>query len=306
MKATIALIGPGRVGCAVTRKLFEAGYRLTAVVGRQQQQARAACQFIGSSTSLATEDIATAAAADIVLLAVPDDDIHTVAGQLHKSGLLQKKPVLVHFSGLHPATIMKMASSVPTLLSLHPLLPFASHEKGYAALDRCPCVIESPDMLGIKLGKELVSALGGVPFTIEADKKALYHAAACISSNYLVTLFAVARDLLVHCGIEEDRALPLLLPLVQTTLDNIEQLGPELGLTGPVSRGDSGTVAKHLQSISQEIPNFLPLYREMGMHTVQLAQKSARLNPQHADVLCKLLSPADRNRVESGETEGSE
>ena len=290
MKPTIALIGPGRVGSAITKKLFEAGYRLTAVVSRNYQRAITACQFIGCSNKLATEELSTAAAADIVMIAVPDDHIHDVAQQLRQNNKLQKTSVLIHFSGLHPAAIMGGGPTTTNLLSLHPLLPFATREKGYEALNRCPCAIESPDSQNISLGKELISALDATPFIINADKKILYHAAACISSNYLVTLMAVARDMLVHCGIEREQAIPLLLPLIQTALNNVEELGPEQGLTGPISRGDSGTVAKHLQAIEEKVPELLSLYRELGIHTTQLAERSARLNKQQTDSLCELLS----------------
>jgi len=299
MKPTIALIGPGRVGCAITKKLSAAGYQLTAVISRNHQRAVSACEFIGCSTDLATEHLAAAASADIVIIAVPDDHIHSVTQQLQRScEPLNEIPALVHFSGLHPAAIMSSGSSCnTTLLSLHPLFPFATRERAYQALNQCPCAIESPDSRGMTLGRELVAAFSGVPFTIDADKKVLYHAAACISSNYLVTLMAVARDLLVQCGIEKDRAIPLLQPLAHASLNNVENLGPELGLTGPISRGDTRTVAEHLQAIEKESPEVLSLYRVMGIHTAQLAADSTRLNQQHADFLREQLSAENLDTI---------
>jgi len=278
MKPTIALIGPGRVGSAVAKKLYVAGYQLTAIISRHHQRAIEACQFIGCPNDLATDQLASSASAEVLLLAVPDDQIQSFAQQLRKSCESSKTPSLIHFSGLHPASIMQNSTMSEILLSLHPLLPFASREKGYTALTQCPCAIESDTPQGILLGEELVTAIGGIPFTVAADKKVLYHAAACISSNYLVTLIAVARDLFIHCGIEKEQATPLLLPLMRAAFTNVEELGVEQGLTGPIVRGDIGTVTKHLDQLEKEAPEFRNIYRALGIQTATIGEESQRLS----------------------------
>ena len=290
MKPTIALIGPGRVGSAVTKKLFDTGYQLTTIVSRNHQRAIEACRFMGCPADLASDDFASATSADVILIAVPDDQIKSVTLRVQSGCESRKTPSLLHFSGLHPAAIMQNPSVPTTLLSLHPLLPFASREKGYNSLDQCPCAIESETPQGIHLGEELAAAIGGIPFTIAADKKTLYHAAACISSNYLVTLIAMARQLFITCGIEEKQATSLLIPLMQTALTNTEEIGVEQGLTGPIVRGDIGTIASHLQQLEQQAPEMKEIYRQLGIYTATVGQKSQRLSSEQGAQIKDILN----------------
>ena len=289
MKPRIALIGPGRVGCAVSKRLIEAGYPITSVISRNMERATEACSYIGCSTTAASGQLADLASAQIILLAVPDDQIRRLAVQIQTTSQLSRPVTLIHFSGLHPAKIMYLPSSPQPLLSLHPLLPFANRENAYIDLYGCPCALESdaPDTLII--GEELVSAMGGHSFAIDHDKKSLYHSAACIASNYLVTLFAAARELLISCGIEPDQVTPLLLPLVQASVENIKNLGPEQGLTGPIVRGDIGTVTEHLRTLRDNAPELLQLYREVGAVTTEISKNSGRLDAEIATDMQTLL-----------------
>ena len=289
MKPRIALVGPGRVGCAVSKRLHEAGYPITSVISRNMERATEACSYIGCSTTVASVQLADLASAQIILLAVPDDQIRRLAVQIQTTSQLSKTTMLTHFSGLHPAKIMDHQSSPQPLLSLHPLLPFANREKAYIDLYCCPCALESDAPDALVMGEELVSAVGGYSFTIDHDKKSLYHSAACIASNYLVTLFAAARRLLISCGIEPDQATPLLLPLVQASVENIKNLGPEQGLTGPIVRGDIGTVTEHLRTLRDNAPELLQLYREVGAVTTEIGKNSGRLDPKIATDMQTLL-----------------
>ncbi len=289
MKPRIALVGPGRVGCAVSKRLHEAGYPITSVISRNMERATEACSYIGCSTTAASVQLADLASAQIILLAVPDDQIRRVAVQIQTTSQLSKTTMLTHFSGLHPAKIMDHQSSPQPLLSLHPLLPFANREKAYINLHGCPCALESDAPEALVMGEELVSAIGGHSFAIDHDKKSLYHSAACIASNYLVTLFASARKLLISCGIEPEQVTPLLLPLVQASVENIKNLGPEQGLTGPIVRGDIGTVTEHLQSLQDNAPELLQLYREVGAVTTEISKNSGRLDAEIATDMQTLL-----------------
>ncbi len=284
MKSSVALIGPGKVGGAVSRLLQQAGYPFKAVISRDPSRAGEACRFIGCKERLASNHLSNATAADILLLAVPDDQIQNLAREIQQQKSLSAGQILVHFSGLHAAELMRIEKSAAQLLSLHPLLPFASRDLAVKNLSGCPCAIEG-DQAALPLAEQLVEAIGGLPFRIASDKKSLYHASACIASNYLVTLLGTARDLLEECGIAEDAGMPLLQPLLQATLNNATKLGPEAGLTGPIVRGDSGTVQKHLQALAASAPNVLDLYRLLGEKTVALAEAAKRLAPADAEQL---------------------
>jgi len=290
MKPSIALIGPGRVGSAICKRLLLAGYPLTAVIGRDNERAKEACNFIGCHTAVASTKLFNSTTAKIILLAVPDDQIEPIAQQLQADKKLSPQTLLIHFSGLYPATIMAQNSSNATLLSLHPLLPFANCQIAFDKLTQCPCALESEDPDALVLGEQLVEAIGGTHFIITSDKKGLYHSAACIASNYLITLLDAAQELLIKCGIERDQVSTLLLPLVQASLENMHQLGSEQGLTGPIVRGDVGTVAKHIDALQSNAPELLPLYLQMGKITTALSQKSDRLDATIATKINTLFS----------------
>ena len=286
MKVTVALIGPGKVGCAIGRRLQAAGYPLVALISRDHQRAVEACNFIGCSAKIASIDLQAAVRAQIILLAVPDDQLASQAKSLHTTVQLSAEQTLIHFSGLHPAALLRAATGAVRLLSIHPLLPFADRQMAADKLAGCPCALEG-DAAALELGTQLITAAGGIPFTIASDKKALYHTSACIAATFQVTLLATARDLLVQCGIDQQQALELLRPLVQSSLDNTLQLGPEAGLTGPIVRGDRGSVQQHLQALAQAAPELLSLYRLLGEKTLELALKSGRLAPEQAKGLFK-------------------
>ncbi|MCK5913129.1 MAG: DUF2520 domain-containing protein [Desulfuromusa sp.] len=298
MKQSVALIGPGRVGCSFSKRLYEAGYPITAIISREQQRAAEACAYIGCPTELAADQLVDATTAQIILLAVPDDQIQNLALQLQEIGSLSEQTTLIHFSGLQPAEIMRHSSSPAAVLSLHPLLPFADRQTAFTNLYQCPCALEGDTPPALTLGQELVNALGGQSFIIESDKKALYHAAACIASNYLVTLLASSRDLLVNCGIEADQAIPLLLPLVQASLNNVKDLGTEQGLTGPIVRGDIGTVTEHIEALKNNAPELLSLYLQMGRQTTTIASKSDRLEPKRVIAIHNLFIENVKNSID--------
>ncbi|WP_321369844.1 DUF2520 domain-containing protein [uncultured Desulfuromusa sp.] len=289
MKQSIALIGPGRVGCAVSKRLHLAGYPLRTIISRSRERGEKACAYIGCEKNLVSEQLKEAATAQIILLAVPDDHIQMIASKLQTSCLLSDQTTLIHFSGLHSAEIMRQEKSPAMLLSLHPLLPFADRQKAFEMLQLCPCAIETESSQALALAHQLVDAIGGYPLTLDHKKKPLYHAAASIASNYLVTLLAVARDLLVSCGIPPDKALPTLLPLVQTSFDNVKDLGPEQGLSGPIVRGDIGTVSAHMKALTNMPSELLQLYQLMGKLTTEIGQNSGRLDPTKAAEIKKLL-----------------
>lgn len=296
MTIDIALIGPGKVGCAIARQLHQAGYPITAVIGRDLSRSIDGCKFIGCSEQIASTDLRSAGAAKVVLLAVPDDLILELALSLQRQVNFSPAQTLIHFSGVHAAAIMRDSMTAAATLSIHPLLPFASRQLASEKLTDCPCALEG-DQASLLLGETLISAFGGQPFRIASSHKALYHASACIASNFLVSLLASATELLAECGLAQPQATALLLPLVQASLDNVAQFGPQQGLTGPIVRGDAGTVAAHLAALQKSAPQLLPLYQVLGNKTIELAQAASRLPQSKGDKLRQLLQ--DNRSAES-------
>jgi len=292
MSTAVAIIGTGRVGCALGKQLVLAGCKITAVVNRDIDRAHEACTFMGCDTSLASTELHRCGTAQIVLLTVPDDQIMLLAQELQSVITFQNSTTLIHCSGIHTAAIMHHNTSTARLLSCHPLLPFASREVAFAKLHQCPWGLESDDKSAITTGKQFVDALGGTNFTIASEKKELYHTAACLTSNYLVTLLASAQELFQKCSIDNDAALKLLIPLAQASLENVQQLGTQQGLTGPIVRGDIGTITKHIEALSEEAPEILTAYQLLGEHTAALAQAANRLDDDNVNKIKKLFNPA--------------
>ena len=289
MKNRFALIGPGRVGSAIARVLFEKGYQPVAIIGRNSQPSREACSFIGCDMGLATTDLYAAASAELILLAVPDDRIADVARHLHLNQIAKPGCVLLHFSGVHPAAVMRQPGARTFLFSLHPLLPFADRQQAYERLSLVPYFGEG-DVDAHPVAETICNALGGQLQFIDSQMKHLYHAAACLASNYLVTLIAEASALLEECGIDPARAETCLFPLLESTLHNVAIHGTKKGLTGPVVRGDVGTLTAHLQALKISPTGLLDLYCLLGSRTVLLAEGSGRITTNEAETMRKLFA----------------
>jgi predicted short-subunit dehydrogenase-like oxidoreductase (DUF2520 family) len=134
---------------------------------------------------------------------------------------------------------------------------------------------------------EIVRALGGTMFRIPTASKALYHTAACVASNYFVALFHLAVELMEHAGLGHDEATRVLLPLVEGTLRNLKSVGTPAALTGPIDRGDDGTVLRHLQAMDGLPPEFEQIYRVMGLQALRVAREKGTVD---AEAVRRLLA----------------
>lgn len=288
MKKKIVLIGPGRLGLPVARLLAEAGYDIRAIISRDGVRAAAAARFVGTP-GVGTTDFTRVAEGELVLLALPDDQIGEMAARLRREGHLTPGTFLIHFSGIHPAAIL-LGEEGPLLhaLAIHPLQTFANAVMGVRQLPGSPCSVEGEEDL-LPLAEELVTDLGGTPFRLAAEHKPLYHAAACVASNYLVTLIDTASEIMAACGFSHDEAFRLLTPLFNGTNKTLSVFGPSQALTGPISRGDLRTVRKHLQAMAGLPPEIQEIYRAMGRKTAALAKRRGTLDEGGEKKILKIL-----------------
>lgn len=291
MKPRIALVGPGRLGQAVTALLRQAGYPISAIVGRNADTTRQAAEFIGAEF-MATEDLHRCRAAEIILVAVTDDQLAAVGGQLLRSLDDDRERIVLHFSGRHPAAILHSELDARSdrchLLSLHPLQTFATPQQGCRSLPGCYAALEG-DAVAHDSGHQLAKDLGLHSFILQPQHKTLYHAAACMASNFVTSLFNDASSLMGDCLKDPQLAAEALKPLLLTAAANTAQLGAQQALTGPIVRGDQATVASHLQQLDQQQPQLAALYRQLGQRTLKLASDSGRLTPDQATALKQLL-----------------
>jgi predicted short-subunit dehydrogenase-like oxidoreductase (DUF2520 family) len=170
----------------------------------------------------------------------------------------------------------------------HPLQTFAGIEEAIENIPGSTFGIEAEEPLLSTL-KEMASVLGGQWIKLEAGDKVAYHAAAVFACNYLVTLVKMATDLWQTFSIPGEQATRALLPLIRGTLHNIETIGIPQCLTGPVARGDTGTVNKHLKTLREKAPSLLFAYKELGLQTIPISLAKGKINKEQADELENIL-----------------
>ena len=288
MKPTFAIVGCGKVGVTLARHLAAAGYRPVAFASRGSASAHTAAEAAGGGRVYREAWEATGDA-DVVFITTPDGTIQTVAQALAAHKGVKRGAVVLHCSGALASTILApVCESGAHVGSLHPLQSFAAPVLAHNPFQGIIMAAEG-DATAVALCREMALALGAELLALETENKALYHAAAVVASNYLVTLLAVATRLLEGSGIAPEAALKVLLPLVRGTLQNVAERGIPQALTGPIARGDRETVAAHCRKIGQSLPDLLPFYRLMGAHTLPLAKAQGGLDPEALRALAALL-----------------
>jgi predicted short-subunit dehydrogenase-like oxidoreductase (DUF2520 family) len=262
------VIGPGRLGSTLIAALDRAGMPVSAVGVHQEDDTG----FGDGPMRVRVADAVLEA--DAWWLAVPDDDVFAVAGQLasalpgaRRSG---RAPLAIHSSGLGSLHLLKPLHEAGVLtLCLHPLQTFAGDGRT-DVLDGVPCAVTAWDEAVARLCEELAEKLGMRPFRLDDERKTLYHLAAVVASNLLVALESDAARLMDQATGRQDGA-GLLAPLVRTTVGNLEARGAAGALTGPVARGDVATVRAHLRLLDREAPRVASAYRALSLEALALA-----------------------------------
>ncbi len=290
MKVTI--VGTGILGTSLGVLLHRAGYQIVAVCGRHKRNAQLAAGTIGAGEVIGDPGLA-AMGADIVLLAVPDRAIPSVSISVAAGGALRRGAVVAHLAGGLPARVLAGVEAAGAHCgSMHPLQTFADVDTALRMLRDTFFFLEG-DTEAVEVLRSLVIAINGRPVTLEANQKAVYHAGACAASNFLVALVEYARNLLVKSGVPYDVALPALLPLLKGTIANLDAVGLPGALTGPIARGDIGTVRSHINSLRALPGNTVRLYRELGRRTVQLAVRKGTLSAERAGTMLEVLAEGE-------------
>lgn len=263
------IIGAGIVGTALAVRLVEAGHKCIGVNTRSRNSLERFRKYL-TIDHLPLEELVPAA--DSLFITTQDGVIRTVAENLCAKELIKPGQVWIHCSGSLPSEILRVRKSLPVqCLSLHPLQAFANVEQALAILPGTHFGIEGDNPV---LGEEIVRDLGGIPHSIVAEQKSLYHAGAVVASNYLVVLASLAVELFGEAGIPAEGALASLLPLMRGTLYNLEQVGLPQALTGPIARGDAQVVQGHLDQMP---PNLVELYKRLGLKALELGESKKNL-----------------------------
>lgn len=286
-KDTIAIIGLGRVGTAMGILLQSSGYPVIAVSSRSAPASGAVVEPAGA---LFHENPADAAVkARCVLITTSDDAIAPVCERIARAGAVGPGKKVIHMSGAGGLDLLAAASRKGAFVAcVHPIQAFANVKGALSSIPGSTFGITADEAIR-DWAVELVRNIGGVPFFVPGNRKALYHAAACIASNYLVTLMYVVSKIGESLGLGERETLDAYGPLVRGTIRNIEEHGTVSALTGPIARGDGGTVARHLEAFEESLPRYLNAYQALGEITVDMAVEKKTVTPEKAKTIRSTL-----------------
>jgi len=280
----IGIIGAGTVGTALAVRLSRKGFEIAAVTSRSPASALRLIQMAGNGHQCGSPQ-EVADHSNLVFITTPDDAIPVVVDQVN----WHQNQSVVHCSGADSLDVLEPARIVGAQVgSFHPLQTFASIQKAIDNLPGSTFALEAEGDL-LETLKAMATALEGRWIKLGAGDKAAYHTAAVITSNYLITLVKLATDLWGSFGIPRDQAIQALLPLLKGTISNIENLSVPNALTGPIARGDVGTIQIHLKTLKETSPAIIPAYCELGLQTIPVALAKGKITERQANELENIL-----------------
>ena len=292
-----AVIGPGRVGTALAMGLHNAGYEIVAVAGRGQADLDAFVARVPTATAMSA--VEAGRSADLVVVAVPDDALQVLAREVARDEGVAEGSRWVHVSGGHGPEILKpVRLAGAAVAACHPAQTFPDPDSGLAALPGASWAVTASES-DLGWARVLVTDLRGSPVTVPARSRTLYHAGLTVGSNATATVVTLARDLLLGAGVEDPAAF--LGPLVTTSAGNAADSGAAT-LTGPVRRGDAGTVAAHLEQLRETLPEAVDAYVALSRLALGYARRAGLDSDEAqdvADVLDAAAPPDDAHTSES-------
>jgi predicted short-subunit dehydrogenase-like oxidoreductase (DUF2520 family) len=283
----VGIIGAGAVGTALGVALSRAGWPVAAVASRDQGRRERFRRFVPGARTFA-EPNALMDEVELIIVAVPDDAIASVAGSVR----MYSGQAMIHTSGALGPEVLAGAMAAGTQAgAFHPLVAFADTERAVEALKGATVAIEGDDQLAALLA-EMAEAIGAQPVRLAAGSKAAYHAAAVLAAGGFVALLDAIVELGRVAGLDEQGSLAIYGPLIEQTLGNARALGIRDALTGPITRGDRGTLESHLAALRDHAPDVLPLYRAAAEREIALAEARGALTPDAAEGLRSSLATA--------------
>ncbi len=289
---SIAILGPGKVGTAIGVLAVRAGLSVVAVGGRDKAAAARAATAIGGEACAATLGEA-AGAGGLVLLCVSDDAIEAVCNELALAGAFKQGAIVAHCSGALGSDILRAAgeSCGCAVASFHPLQTFPTVGAAIERFAGVYCFCEG-DSRATAVLADLAEAIGAKAIMLPSEGKALYHAAAVTACNYVATLMDAAVEMCERAGIARADAHAALGILLTATADNAAAMDPADALTGPIARGDAGTVQRNLAALAGCPADLQALYRAAGERTVTLALRKGTIDDNTAETLRNILKSA--------------
>jgi predicted short-subunit dehydrogenase-like oxidoreductase (DUF2520 family) len=273
MERSLSIVGAGRVGRTLGRRLHRLGWRIGAVVTRSAATSRIAVREIGAGkpySRLVPEILDS----NVILLTTPDGALSGVAGALAKFDETKLRgKIVLHTSGALDRTVLApLARRGASTGSIHPMQTFTG--RGAPKLEKVIFAVEG-DRSAAMVARKIARSFGGVPVTINSKNKPAYHAAGALVAGHGLGLIEAATRVLLKLGFSRGDAMRALLPLMRQMLDNFERLGPRESWTGPVSRGDFATVAKHTKALRSYPSEFNDAYAALALLGSRVLSKNS-------------------------------
>ena len=285
----VGVIGTGRVGAVLGAALARAGHQVVAVSAVSDASIQRADRLLPGVPR--EQPAVVLAAADLVLLTVPDDALPDLVAGLAATDAPLEGRLLAHTSGRYGVRVLDPATRRGALpLALHPVMTFPGRPDDLDRLTGISFGVTAPDQLRT-VAEALVIEMGGEPVFIAEENRGLYHAALASGANHLVTLVVESAELLGKAGVPDPSRM--LTPLLTAALDNALRLG-DAGLTGPVARADADTVASHVAALREVSPEALRAYVALARLTADRALAAGILDPPAAQRLLDVLAGAPR------------
>jgi predicted short-subunit dehydrogenase-like oxidoreductase (DUF2520 family) len=283
MSKSLAIVGAGRVGRALGRRLREAGWGITVITARSSASAKKAVRFIGGGRPAVGLPASLAKAATI-LITVPDDAISTVAEKLARAvGPELRGKVVLHTCGALGASVLDpLRQGGASVGSMHPLQTFTG--VSVPPLVGKVFAIEG-DELAVRTARRIARSLGGVPVGISVERKPLYHAAGAFAAGLCLALEEAGVQMLMSAGLKRREAQRALLSLTRQALEHYEKLGPQKAWTGPLARGDYGVVAAHEEALRQVRPEFLEAYQVVSRLAAEVLSRDPAAKLRELDAI---------------------
>jgi predicted short-subunit dehydrogenase-like oxidoreductase (DUF2520 family) len=270
---SVAIIGVGRVGGALALSLPREKYRVTALISREWTDAVIALgEGIEGARLLPPDDLASGLQTDVVFFTTQDSELREAVAEYR--GFMTGS-IVFHTSGSTPSSVLEpLREGGNRIGSLHPLVSISSPELGPERFPGAYICVEG-DAEAVQVGREIVRDVGGKPFCIETRFKTLYHAAAVTACGHLVALFDAAVEMMTDCGLSTEESTEILLPLVASTVSNLEEQSTAKALTGTFARADSETFTRHLAALNEiGSDELLEIYLLLGERSLELAAKA--------------------------------
>ncbi len=268
MNKTVSIIGVGRVGGALALALSKKNYCVKELVLRTS--GREIANLINPTPKILSESELGQLSADIIFITTQDSEIEKVAENLAK--VINYKPIIFHTSGSLSSEILQtLHAKGCQIASFHPLVSISDSQLGATKFTNTYFCLEG-DKQAVSVAKQIVADLQGNSFSIETKYKTLYHASAVTACGHFVALFSMAIEMLAKCGLSAEKAQEILLPLVKSTVENLQTQTPNLALTGTFARGDIEILQKHIQSINENLSSeILDIYLKLGEKSLKLS-----------------------------------